>query len=119
MSALAARDLVIEREEGPSTGGRPPTLLRFNTNAGVVLVAAIGRSRTRLAVCDLAGNIIALTDIDQEIGVGPGDLMADVVKRLEVLLVEAGHTEADIHGVGLSLPGTVDPNAAAAWTHPP
>ena len=59
VSALAAQGLIIEREQAPSTGGRPATLLSFNAGAGVVLSAAIGRSRTRLAVCDLAGEILA------------------------------------------------------------
>lgn len=108
VTALAGLGLVVEREEGLSTGGRPPTLLRFNTQAGVVLAAAIGRSRTSLAVCDLAGEILEFSEIDQEIGIGPDDLMADIVKRLEVMLVDIGRAPADIRGVGLSLPGTVD-----------
>ena len=65
VAALAARGLVIEREQAPSTGGRPRPILTFNADAGVVLSAAIGRSRTRLAVCNLAGDILASTDIDQ------------------------------------------------------
>ena len=100
--------MVIEREQAPSTGGRPAAFLTFNADAGIVLSAAIGRSRTRLAVCNLAGEILAATDIDQEIGLGPDDLMPDVVKRLDVLLDESGHRDDRIYGVGLSLPGTVD-----------
>src|SRR6476646_1946170 len=57
VAALTARGLVTEREEGASTGGRPPTLLRFDADAGVVLAVAIGRSRTHLAVTNLAGAI--------------------------------------------------------------
>jgi predicted NBD/HSP70 family sugar kinase len=108
VSALSDRDLVVEREEGLSTGGRPPTLLMFNADAGVVLSAAIGRSRTRLAVCNLAGDIKAISDLDQEVGIGPDDLMPDVVKRLEALLDQVGIGLEMVHGVGLSLPGTVD-----------
>jgi hypothetical protein len=47
VTALTARGLVIEREHAPSTGGRPATFLTFNADAGIVLSAAIGRSRTR------------------------------------------------------------------------
>ncbi len=45
---LEASGLVVERAEAPSTGGRPPARLAFNVNAGIVLAAAIGRSRTQL-----------------------------------------------------------------------
>ena len=73
-----------------------------------MLSAAIGRSRTRLAVCNLAGEILASTDIDQSPGLGPDDLMPDVVKRLDGLLDDCGRRDYRIFGVGVSLPGTVD-----------
>lgn len=118
VSALAERDLVVEREQAPSTGGRPASFLTFNADAGVVLSAAIGRSRTRLAVCNLAGDILAGTDIDQEIGLGPDDLMPDVAKGFDVLLDESGHRNAHVYGVGVSLPGTVDPLLGATVDSP-
>lgn len=108
ITSLAAQGLIIEREQAPSTGGRPATLLSFNANAGVVLSAAIGRSRTRLAVCNMAGEVLVTADIDQDPGLGPDDLMPDVVKRADALLDESGHRNDKIYGVGLSLPGTVD-----------
>ena len=108
VTPLAAQGLIIEREQAPSTGGRPATFVTFNADAGVVLSAAIGRSRTRLAVCNLAGEILATTDIDQDPGLGPDDLMPNVVKRLDALLDESGHRNEKIYGIGLSLPGTVD-----------
>jgi predicted NBD/HSP70 family sugar kinase len=108
ITSLAVHGLIIEREQAPSTGGRPATLLSFNADAGVVLSAAIGRSRTRLAVCNMAGEVLATADIDQDPGLGPDDLMPDVVKRADALLDESGHRNDKIYGVGLSLPGTVD-----------
>ncbi|WP_232374744.1 ROK family protein [Mycolicibacterium mengxianglii] len=108
VAELAQRGLVVERQEGLSTGGRPPTLLAFNADAGAVLGAAIGRSRTHLAVCNLAGRVLAVTDIDEHVGVGPDDLMPQLVKRLEALISDAGLQPTDVHGVGVSLPGTVD-----------
>lgn len=108
VSALTARGLVTEGKDGASTGGRPPNMLRFNSRAGVVLAVAIGRSRTQLAIADLAGEIGAHTDVDLAGGLGPDDLMPDLAKRLEVLLTEAGHPTSAVLGIGLSMPGTVD-----------
>lgn len=104
--ALQDCGLVVECEPAASTGGRPATQLSFNVDAGVVLSVAVGISRTRLAVCDLAGEILALTDIDSEVALGPDDLMPDVVKGLDALLGDLG--DVPVYGVGLSLPGTVD-----------
>ena len=118
VAALAAQGLVIERELAPSTGGRPASFVTFNADGGVVLSAAIGRSRTRLAVCNLAGDILAATDIDQEPGLGPDDLMPDIVKRLDALLDDSGHRDDTIYGVGLSLPGTVDRDRGCSLDSP-
>lgn len=108
VTELTDRGLVVERQEGLSTGGRPPTLLAFNEDAGVVLAAAVGRSRTHLAVCNLAGRMLAVTDIDEHVGVGPDELMPQLVKQLETLVTEAGRDPSAVLGVGVSLPGTVD-----------
>ncbi|MCX5046022.1 ROK family protein [Aldersonia sp. NBC_00410] len=118
VSDLQTRGLVTERADGSSTGGRPPVRLVFDADAGVVLVGAIGRSRTQLAVCRLDGEILAMTNVDQEIGIGPDDLMPDLAKRLEVLLAESGHAGAPILGVGLSLPGTADTERGCSLDSP-
>lgn len=108
VAALTARGLVTEREEGASTGGRPPTLLRFDADAGAVLAVAIGRVRTHLAVTNLAGAVAAHTDIEQDTAAGPDVVMPDLVKRLDALLTEAGRAPSAVLGVGVSMPGTVD-----------
>ena len=107
ISALLTSGLLVEVEEGESTGGRPPLTLRFDVGAGVVLAGAIGRSRTQLAVCDLAGEVLAAGDLDQEVGVGPDQLMPAVVDGLRSLLDAAGRPVGDVRGAGLSIPGTV------------
>jgi predicted NBD/HSP70 family sugar kinase len=57
-------------------------------------------------VCNLAGEVLSIGDIDQEMALGPDDLMPDVVKRLDLLLDD--HRDVPVYGIGLSLPGTVD-----------
>lgn len=115
---LTARGLVVEQDQAPSSGGRPATLVSFNSDAGIVLTAAIGGSRARLAVCDLAGDIRAAADIDEEPGFGPGDLMPTVAARLEALLDESGHRGTRIFGIGISLPGTVDAQRGCSLDSP-
>ncbi|WNG87622.1 ROK family transcriptional regulator [Mycobacterium sp. ITM-2016-00317] len=106
VAALLELGLIEEAERAPSTGGRPATTLSFDADAGIVLCVAIGISRTRMAVCNLAGEIVATADIDQEVALGPDDLLPDVVKRLDVLL--AGQPDVPVYGIGVSLPGPVD-----------
>ncbi|WP_068154576.1 ROK family transcriptional regulator [Rhodococcus phenolicus] len=108
VSSLQALGLVVECEEGPSTGGRPPATLTFGVDAGIVLVAAIGRSRTQLAVCDLAGGLLCTDDVEQEIGNDPDELMPLVAARLGTLRDTLGPGCPGTVGIGVALPGTVD-----------
>src|SRR3954469_22919160 len=50
VDALLARRLLVSGETSASTGGRPPSVLRFNADEGVVLAAALGATRSRVAV---------------------------------------------------------------------
>lgn len=118
VAALAAHGLVDEREQAPSTGGRPASFVSFNSGAGVVLSAAVGRSRVRLAVCDLAGDMLAVGDIDQEPGCRPDDLMPLVTARLDEMLRESGRHHDAVFGVGLSLPGSIDGDRGASLDSP-
>lgn len=108
VGTLLAAGLLVEAEEGESSGGRPPVRLRFNRDAGVVLAAAVGRSRTQLAVCDLAGDELAAAEFDQETGVGPGELMPRVAEGLGRLVGQLGRPLDTVRAVGVSIPGTVD-----------
>ncbi|HET7328267.1 MAG TPA: ROK family protein [Nocardioidaceae bacterium] len=108
LSALIGHGLVVETDSGPSTGGRPPSRVRFNAAGGVVLAAAIGRSRTQLAVCDLAGEPLIERNIDREVGAGPNVLMTLVAAALADMLETTDRPAGAVRGIGVSLPGTVD-----------
>lgn len=108
VAALSDAGLLLLGEELSSTGGRPPGSLVFNTGAGVVLAAAIGRSRSQVGVFDLAGTELAADSLDHEIGAGPDAVLTPMVARLAQLLAGVDG-EPEVLGIGVSLPGTVDP----------
>ncbi|WKN48591.1 ROK family transcriptional regulator [Nocardioides sp. Arc9.136] len=106
VTALVAAGLVTEGTGLASTGGRPAGSLSFNVDAAVVVGAAVGRSRTQVGVFDLDGREIVGDTRDHEVGSGPDEVMVDVAERLRTLL---DGIEPPVLGIGLSLPGTVDP----------
>lgn len=114
VSSLTAAGLLLIGEELASTGGRPPGALVFNKDAGVVLAVAVGRSRSQLAVLDLDGQELAADSRDHEVGTGPDVLLPAVAQRLVTLLDRALPVPSEregrpVLGIGLSLPGTLDP----------
>jgi predicted NBD/HSP70 family sugar kinase len=118
LAALRQANLVIEDEPGPSGGGRPPARLSFNSDAGTVLAAAIGRSRTQLGVCNLAGDLLASSEIEQEVGAGPDEVMPKVTTNLGFLLEQAGRPPGSVRAFGCSIPGTVDLERGASLDSP-
>jgi predicted NBD/HSP70 family sugar kinase len=108
INQLIARGLLVERTAGESTGGRPPVRLEFNTAGGIVLAASIGRSRTQLGVSDLGGELLVDESIELDHELGPEHCLPPVAERLLDLAVAAGRSAADVVGIGVSIPGTVD-----------
>lgn len=115
VGALLDAGLLLLGEELPSTGGRPPGALVFNQDAAVVVAAAIGRSRSQLAVFDLDGRELVGDTRDHEVGVGPDELMPAIAKRLGRLLEGI---EPPVAGIGMSLPGSVNPALGASVDSP-
>lgn len=113
VASLISRGLVAERAAGPSTGGRPPARLEFNAAGGTVLVANLGQSRGQLAVCDLAGTILARTD-GPPAETSPGKTLPRLLDEWTSLLSSAGIDESSIRGAGLGVPDAVE-HAAGRW----
>lgn len=99
---LIERGLVVETAAGGSTGGRPPSRLVFNADGGVVLAAALGASRSQLAVCDLSGRALATATV--EWADDPAVVLAEVAAAFDRLLAGRGA----LRGIGVSVPGTVE-----------
>ena len=59
-----------------------------------------------------------MADVDQEIGIGPYELMPDIAKRLEALLGDTGRRVDEVLGVGLSIPGTADTARGCSFDSP-
>src|SRR5215218_9915612 len=71
VGVLLASGLVREVGDAPSAGGRPPTLLTFNEDAGVVAAVDLGARHGRVAVTDLGGRALATAITDLRIADGP------------------------------------------------
>jgi len=118
VATLVDSGLLLESGDSSPGVGRPPAKLVFNTKAGVVLAAAVGRSRTQIAVLDLGGGLIASRDIEQEVAPGPDNFMPRVVRELNALLRKRGLTASSVRGIGLSIPGTVNPETLSSHASP-
>jgi N-acetylglucosamine repressor len=97
-------DGLVEEVSGESTGGRPPSLLSLHTADAVAIGVDLGTVKTVIACSDLAGRVLEQEEF-------PTD--SDVKKTLSNIIQCAqrliGKNRGTVEGIGISLPGVVDP----------
>jgi predicted NBD/HSP70 family sugar kinase len=108
LDALLAAALVLPSGEGSPTGGRPASRFTFNGDRGVLLVADIGATGMRTALCNLRGEVGAERERTMDVAAGPQAVLSAADEMFARLLADAGRTPAEVHGIGIDVPGPVD-----------
>ncbi|WP_250214904.1 ROK family protein [Acrocarpospora catenulata] len=105
LDALLSHQWIVPATDAISSGGRPATAFAFNQGARVVAAADLGATHARVAVTDLASNVLLERTADLPIDRGPEATLAWLVETLQGLLDETG---GQLCGVGVGLPGPVE-----------
>lgn len=100
---------LIEEEEGKSSGGRPPILLRLRASAAVVIGVDLATTRTVVATSNLAGRVLQREEFVT-------NARADKTLKMIVAAVRrlARKTDQHIEGIGISLPGIIETKTGTA-----
>jgi N-acetylglucosamine repressor len=95
---------LIDEGSGESTGGRPPILLSLRTANAVAIGVDLGTARTIVATSDLAGRVLE----QEEFPTNPNaeKTIQELIESIQRLL---GKYKSTIEGIGISLPGFVNP----------
>jgi predicted NBD/HSP70 family sugar kinase len=105
VDSLLVEGLIEEIGAGRSTGGRCPTLLALRASGAAAVGIDIGPARTTVAACDLAGCVLEREEFETD---------HDFEKTIRRAGVAAGRllgrNPGKIEGIGVSLPGLVDPS---------
>lgn len=109
VEALLGAGLLKEGGRGESTGGRRPLQLVFDEDAGVVLAMALNTRHTTIGVLTLGGALLLSEEVHVEISGDPEHTLDTLCDSLARLLRRAGRKKADVVGLGVSVPGPVDP----------
>lgn len=108
IDALIEAGLVVEVGGAPSTGGRPPSLLGFNADAGLILAADLGATHSRIAVCNLLAESLAETTAEIDINGGPDVVLGWLEETFDGLIAEIRRSPGEVRGIGIGVPGPVD-----------
>lgn len=111
LDELLNANIIVSAGQSDSRGGRPPEEFVVNKDAGLLLAMDIGGSHSRLAITDLVSNILLEDEADIGLEHGPDDIFDWSCQVFDHLLAQLGKTRADVRGIGVGVPGPVDPNS--------
>ncbi|MDO4784121.1 MAG: ROK family protein [Propionibacteriaceae bacterium] len=102
---LIAEGVLVEEGKGPSTGGRPPRLLRVAEQPGVVACAELGARHARLALVTSAGALLCHDEIPLEIAQGADAVFDALARTWQQMLADS---DREMCSVAVAFPGPVD-----------
>ncbi len=107
---LKTAGLIEEIGEGESTGGRRPTMLQLRTAGAMAIGVDVTPSGTTVATSDLAGRVIERACVPNE--TDPHRMIERIAGQVRELAGRAA--PGQFEGVGVSLPGLIDPDNGRA-----
>lgn len=109
--------LVLEREAVTSANGRRPIPIDINYDAHLALGFKLNRDSIECVLTDLATSPLSTLNIAVA-DTTPGGMIEAIKRAIPSLLASANRNEADIMGIGVSIPGEVDPNGGTCLQSP-
>lgn len=111
IAELLEKDLLLEMGKAPSTGGRRPRLLTFNPKAGYLIGVDVGSTKMLGGILDLGGNITSTLEYPTVNTEAP---LERLVKLIQELIANSNLDRDKIRGVGVGIPGVVNPRDKVA-----
>src|SRR5205085_7536327 len=105
VESLLEEELIEEIGAGRSTGGRCPTLLALRTTGAAAIGIDIAPTRTTVAACNLAGRVLEREEFETD-----HDFETTITRAVGAACRLIEKNQGKIEGVGVSLPGLVDPS---------
>lgn len=109
---LLAQELLIEHGKSPQQGaGRRGALLGFNDQKAVVAGVVIDQTQCEVALLGLSAQVLAHTSQSNPAYHDPAKTLDLIAATLHTLLDQTTLPAAALVGVGVAMPGLIDPDA--------
>jgi predicted NBD/HSP70 family sugar kinase len=109
IDALIVDGMIEEVGKGESTGGRCPQLLRLHGGWAAAIGIDISPTRTTVATGDIAGHILDSIEFPTD-----ADFEKTISRAIECTVELARKSPESIEGIGVIMPGLVDPDRGTA-----
>jgi predicted NBD/HSP70 family sugar kinase len=117
VTELMEDQLVVEREAVTSANGRRPIPIDINYEGHLTLGFKLNRDNIDCVLTDLATTPLANLQVEVN-DTSPQGMIRAIADAIPLLLNIAGRDENDIMGIGVSIPGEVDPKTGVCLQSP-
>lgn len=122
-ASLIDEGFLLEDDEptpiGPTTTiGRPPTLLRIDPRAGDVVGIKVAPDQLTAIVTDLEATPLGMATITRGRETDPIDVADLIARAMDGAIAAAGIDRRRIMGIGIGVPGPVDPETGRVLDSP-
>lgn len=107
---LIERGIVVEDGEGESDarGGKPPRMLRFDANCGVLIAAEIASAVVRVRLADLNGSPVDSETRPISPELGAGHVLDVLGGAIQAVLARGRRRKQKLLSIAIAAPGRVD-----------
>ena len=118
LEPLLAAGLLVPSADDRRDRGRPPERFGIDAERGVVLVADMGASGLRVALCDMRARVLVERVESSDVTKGPAKVLSRVAELFDDMLADYGQGPSAVSGIGLDVPGPVDHERGRVVTPP-
>ncbi|MDD2957503.1 MAG: ROK family transcriptional regulator [Lachnospiraceae bacterium] len=108
---LEEMKLICSLGRGESTGGKPPEMLTFVTNAFYLIGVDIGRSRVKVILMDMGAQIYERRYMTSTATENPESFLERVADLVEEIIANADIPKERLLGIGIGMPGILNPES--------
>ena len=109
---LIKKGLILEKQAGEYEGGRRPMLLALNPEGAFVVGVNLSVTELSVVIVNFEGVVVASHAQPLEpIRHSVSEIAVSVVRAVQACIWEANFAKEQVSGVGIGLPGLVDPDS--------
>ncbi|PKN97103.1 MAG: hypothetical protein CVU42_17305 [Chloroflexi bacterium HGW-Chloroflexi-4] len=118
IDSLLAKKIIVSNQSKEYTGGRHSKTYSLNGKLGLVVGVDIGATSIDIGISDYSGKLLHRYGETALVKNGPIKVLGRVCSLIEKMLQDHHLDAADLHGIGIGVPGPVDFSAGTLVSPP-
>jgi glucokinase-like ROK family protein len=104
---IQEEQLIVDIGEGTSSGGRPPTLIRINSDINYLIGIDLGTTKIHGVLSNLDADILATCEVVTPVAEGFDSIMQETAGVIRRLMEQVDAKTGNLRGIGMGVAGLI------------